>query len=353
MSVLSSSKFAVCRERLDVAASEAGTLLNETRDREFDASRLHWLYRQNPDGETILWSIREVATGEMVGFTVALPRRMAIDGELRTCWNCADFSIRKKYRTLGLAQKLRRAAKDAVDAGQVDLLYAHPNARMAVVHCRVGHRPVGRMQRYARLLRAGRYLRAKRGAAPAAALAGTVIDASMRLAYGEARRKPACRLHVVEHVEFDERFDRLFAEHAGGRRIVGVRDATYLNWRYRDNPDYASHAVLAVEGGALCGYLLFAVEGGAGHIKDVFPPDGLIAGDLVAAVLNEGRRRGLTSMSMVLLDGHPLISALARFGFRRRKESYEMFAYTSPGGPWHDFLFQPESWLITVGDRDV
>ena len=54
----------------------------------------------------------------MAGFTVAIPRRMRVDGSPCVCWNCADFSVAPKFRVLGVAVKLRRASREGVDAAR-------------------------------------------------------------------------------------------------------------------------------------------------------------------------------------------------------------------------------------------
>ncbi|HUT89226.1 MAG TPA: hypothetical protein VMY37_07005 [Thermoguttaceae bacterium] len=302
----------------------------------------------------MLWAIRRVETGEMAGFTVALPRRVVVDGEVRTCWNGADFSILPKYRTLGLAMKLRRAAKEGVDGGRVDFLYAHPNERMAVIHAKVGHQPVGRVFRYAKPLRAGPYLRGRLKREALTATAIWLIDPLLRLGSREWRHRTSSDVRLVGSPKFDERYDRLFDESARCARVVGVRDGRYLNWRYAENPLYETHALEAREGNRLRGYLLFRVEGESASIKDVFPPtDESVARDLTAGMIREGRRRGLKSLSIATLEGNPLDPRFAEFGFRRRPESSEMFAYASPGCPWRDVVLDKQSWFVTVGDRDV
>ena len=110
----------------------------------------------NPHGLATGWKVVDGETGEVVGFTVALPRKVSVFGKRVIAWNCADFSIDTKFRTLGVAAKLRRAARDAIDAGQHPFLYAHPNEKMLVVHKRVGHTVIGQSHRYARLLNASR-----------------------------------------------------------------------------------------------------------------------------------------------------------------------------------------------------
>src|SRR5579872_5481225 len=131
-------KTAATYEVQEIPANSVGesiiALFNQTRRYKRDATRFDWLYFKNPDGPAVLWTVKESATGELAGFTVALPRRMLVDGIVRCCWNCADFSIHPNHRSLGPAIKLRRAAKDAINAGQVDFLYAHPNEQMEVIH---------------------------------------------------------------------------------------------------------------------------------------------------------------------------------------------------------------------------
>ena len=112
--------FEVTEEPLDRVRGAAVSLLNATRRDPIDESRFDWMYRSNPDGPAVLWSVRETGSADLAGFTVALPRRMIVDGELRSAWNCADFSMDPRYRTLGPAIKLRRAYSCHYDFNLLD-----------------------------------------------------------------------------------------------------------------------------------------------------------------------------------------------------------------------------------------
>ena len=81
-----------------------------------------------------------------------------VDGDVCIGWNCSDFSVLQKFRTLGIAASLRRAAKQAIDAGRAAFLYAHPNSNMQLIHERVGHSRIGGMFRYTKVLRSEDYL---------------------------------------------------------------------------------------------------------------------------------------------------------------------------------------------------
>lgn len=346
--------FRVYEESLDKACDEALATLDTTRNCVVNRQRYDWLYRDNPDGEAVLWSIRKVETGEMAGFTVVLPRRMLVDGRVRVCWNGADFSVHRKFRTLGVAIKLRRAAKEGVDAGRVDFLYAHPNGKMQIIHEKVGHSPVGTMVRYAKPLHSEPYFRRRLGGRRLAAVAAKVADPILRLRSPERRHRFACSTRVVESPSFDDRFDRLFEEANTLRRIVGVRDARYLDWRYGRNPLYQTHAVLAEEGGRLLGYALFTLKDETAHLKDVFATaDGPVERDLVARLIDHARKLRLVSVSAAVLDGHPITDTLKSFGLACREDNSQMFGYVPAGSPLGEFVFKRESWLLSVGDRDV
>jgi len=300
-----------------------------------------------------LWAIRKVETGEMAGFTVALPRRVLVDGTPRVCWNGADFSIQKKFRALGVAIKLRRAAKEGVDAGQVDFLYAHPNAKMQLIHEKVGHSPVGTMARYAKPLRTAEHWMRRLKGPWLPTLAAKATDTVLRLKSPEWRHRSTFATRLVESPAFDDRFDRLFERASTTRRVVGVRDSRYLDWRYARNPLYPTHAILAEDGSELAGYLLFTHGDAMVHVKDVFVAEDRAARDLIAALIGLSRKTRSASVSVGVLEGHPLEAALADFGFARRPDGSQMFGYAPAASPLREVILNRKSWMLSVGDRDV
>jgi len=344
----------VVEEQLSDICSEAVDLLNITRHDKTDVSRFQWLYGANPDGAAKIWSIRDTTSGKMVGFTVGLPRRMLVTGHAKIAWNCADFSIHPQYRTLGPAIKLRRAARQGVDEGCIDFLYAHPNDRMAAVHKRVGHVPIGNMVRYARVIKSAAHFQQRFCSEVLGRAAGRIADPILATVRRETWLRLKHEMKIISPARFDERFDGLFDESAGALNVMGIRDSRYLNWRYAENPLYETHAITAAKGGKLCGYLLFVIQEGVMHIKDIFPPtDPRAAGDLVARTLDLARQRDLKSVSFSVLDGSWLLPTLKQFGFSKREDSSQMFGYARVDDPNHATILSSKCWFLTVGDRDV
>lgn len=350
--------FAVERESAASVLDLARDLLIETRHMDISPRRMQWMYQENPDGPAVVWSLRERSTGKLAGFTAGLPRRMLVRGQPRTAWNCADFSVLPAYRTLGLAVRLRRAAREEVDAGAVDFLYAHPNERMQMIHERAGHTGVGTIVRYAFVLHAARFIREHvRPAALGAAagwLAGTLADPWLHWRSPAWRQRPAAHIRIEPEPRFDDRFDRLFAERGGELPVVGVRDARYLQWRYGEHPLYRTQAVLAVRDGKLHGFALFTQHDRVAILKDIFPPDDpQLVRDLVVGLVRRLRRTGAETLSFWALEGNPALPALIELGFLRRPEISRMFAYAPAASPLSESLLDHRGWHITHGDRDI
>ncbi len=346
-------KYTVRDEPFSRVRDEVIEALNETRDAVWPVERFDWLYAENPDGEATIWTIRADLSSELAGFTIALPRRMLVDGKLYRCWNCADFSIRRKYRSLGVAVKLRRAAKEGVDAGQADFLYAHPNARMQVIHERVGHTCIGRMVRYAKLLRSESWLAQRLPTRPLAKLAAAPVDIALWLRSPHWRRRFVTKTTLEKDVHFGEPFDALFERVSAHYRVIGVRDARYLNWRYKQNPLYRTHAALAYCDGRLVGYALFTVVRGVAHLKDLlYKGDAAIAIDLLTEFELYCRKQGVPRISLVALESNPLLVAAKQFGYSQRPETSMMFGHAPSGSRLRESVFDEKNWYSTVGDRD-
>ena len=341
-------------ESFDDVRDDLAAIHSATRSRTSTAERFNWLYRDNPDGEAVIWSLRKGDTGEMVGFTACLPRRMIVDGKPRRAWIGSDFSVLPKYRTLGLASKLRRAAKDCIDTGEVDFLYAHPNDRMATIHQRVGHQQIGLMQRYAKPFTVKPILDEKLKSPLATRAGQLLIDPLLNLLDARHQFRRTHEVNELPEARFDASFDELFNRHSPDSGVIGVRDAAYLNWRYGQNPVYQSHLLTAHAKGELAGYLVFTVADETAYIKDVFPNDNAcVVTDLLAELARSGKRQGLRSASYTLFEQHPSLPVLRSLGYRSRLEQSQMFAHAATESAWRPTILDKTQWSITVGDRDV
>lgn len=320
------------------------------------AARYDWLYLQSPCGPATAWLAIDEKSGKAIGTTSAIPRKMFVNGEEVVAWNCADFSIDRAYRTLGVALKLRRAARQAVDRGQVAFLYAHPNDRMLVIHQKAGHHTIGQMQRFAAVLRldclfADR-LRIKPLAALAAALANPALRFVARLPKAE---NPALRFQMTRLEAPGDEFDQLNLRFCQRHAVVGSRDAAYLRWRYGQNPVH-SYAVLKMYmQDGLAGYCIFTRQENTAHLTDLVLPEPEHAlAPLLGELLRRLRRDKICTASIKLHLANALLPALRALGFRPRHDATSTVAtYAPEKAALAPAVLDPENWYMTAGDRDI
>src|SRR5688572_3817502 len=244
---------------LEHELGEVADTVNASFASDLPLDRFRWLYQENPDGPATAWVAFDDSSGKIVGTTAVCPRRIRIGGTGRNvlAWNCCDFSIRSRYRTMGAAIKLRRAARAGVDAGESQFLYAHPNDRMLAIHLQVGHRPLGKMVRHAKLLRTSSGVR--------------TIDRATSLAFRMMStaiwRRSNSDTELVEQWPLTA-LDSLFEDASHRLGTAVVRDSRYLEWRFRQNPLERTEMIVARRGDRPMGYLIFTVKRGIGVVKD-------------------------------------------------------------------------------------
>lgn len=316
--------------------------------------RYQWLYEKNPYGEAKAWLAIDDTSGEVAGFTVALPREINVLGEQVYCWNCADFSINKKYRTLGAAIKLRRAAKDGVDSGKMPFLYAHPNDRMLVVHQKVGHLIIGKMVRYAKPLKLNKKAREVFGENILSKSVSAVGNPILRITSKEFFHKGKYESSTFKDVQFGEEFSDFYEKFRRQYKVSGVRSAEYLNWKYLENPLYEAQTHLIRMNGELIGYIIYSVDNEVAQVREVCYLDRDNADKyLLASFLSDLRGQAICSASFVLLDSNPFIDTLKYFGFKFRPDvSSSVIVYAPSSSKLAEIVLDGKNWFMTVGDRD-
>jgi hypothetical protein len=304
--------------------------------------RFEWLYRRNPDGPATAWFVVDERSQDLAGCTAVFPRRIQVRGQMRAtiAWNCGDFCILPRYRAGAAAIKLRRAARDGVDAGVSPFLYAHPNDRMLQIHLRVGHQTLGRMIRLARPTRVN-----------GAGILHTIATSGLRLARPE--RLLLRDEYEIESTVLPAELDELFERVRPSLGTALVRDVKYLRWRFLECPLSEYRFVIARRGPRLTGYLAFCFTQGHLTIKDWLGIDHRAVRTLFGAAVEQACMADVSSASVTLLETHRDVQLIRALGFSTRPETSTSITYAPETLPWRAAVTSPQAWYMTVGDRDV
>lgn len=328
------------------------SLLQQTRDTPPTPASLEWRYLANPHGQARAWVLVDDVSGEVGGYTVVMPRTMMRRGQTFAGWIGADFSILPKFRALGPALQLRRAAREAIDRGEADLLLSFPNLRMTLIHDRAGHGKLGELTRVARPVSLKPYL-ARAAPGPVAAAIAAPVDVARRLSLRVRTRAANVSVSECVPAAIDARFDRL-ATHAGhGDRLVGLRDSAYLRWRYLEQPEWRGRVFVAERSGAPAGFLVCSARDNVMFIEDLLSLDDETTSGLVGAAADAAASAGCISVSFTCLQSGAMLPTMQGLGFHERPEEYAVYAYVPERHAGAISAVKPDDWYVTTGDRDV
>jgi hypothetical protein len=169
-------------------------------------------------------------------------------------------------------------------------------------------------------------------------------------------RPRAANVSAVDR--FDGRFDGLAAGLTPARIMV-IRDAAYLNWRYVDCPTVAYGRYAARTEAAVSGFVVFhafqADDVVRGIIDElVCPPDDPDTVEhLVTAALSDLAAAGAVNAVCWLPAWHPLAARLRALGFQDREARNELIVHRAKStGPELEPLTEERHWYYTHGDSD-
>lgn len=315
-----------------------------------DEARFNWLYFENPHGRGLAWIARHSKTQDFIGMASAFPRRFYRGDSEQVAWVLGEFCVHERYRMLGPALMLQRTILREMESKNIGMFYDFPSSSMMAIYDRLSIRASFKMLRLACPLRADRrvseLVRLPGLRAPLVAVA----NATLRRRYATGRLPP----HITI-VPFAGMCGAEFSELAEGMRgrsgNVIRRSAEYLNWRYFNNPQYRCEMLVVRVHGRLAAYAVFAEEGQQGFLLDLFgSPDPVVLGSLIRSTASVLAARGVSTLSVSILDSHPIVPVLRDCGFREREHS-PAIVYVRRIDPELEAQHLAR-WCLIQGDRD-
>jgi acyl transferase domain-containing protein len=328
-----------------------------TRPAESLLPRWHWMFvdsARRRGTQPRVWVYRE--NGKLVAHHGAIPVQLTVgDERIETAW-FVDTVVLEGHRSRATGA---RVILDSADAFPVGLSLGQTD-QMRRIALRLGWVQVAPLQTFQLLLRPERVLADKLNPVltrVAAAVVGGRQEVKRRLS-----RRPSVALDV-HHVErFDERHDALWTSVAGGYDCAVTRDASYLNWKYVDQPGQCFVRLGFEAAGRLAAVAVLAIDapGEIYRYRRAFIVDLVVPssdGALVAGVLDRIRAH-CQSAEVDAIVFHVINPALERaaasYGFVRREPS--RYLLVDPQRATADVrrrVQSPGGWLVTMGDSDI
>lgn len=314
--------------------------------------RYDWIYQKNPYGKALSWAALEIGSRSLVGTASLFPRKMKVDGRSVTVGVAGDFAVNPEHRGSNVAIKLQRAVTAGMNQNNLDFIYGISNRKAEPVQLRVGYVVLGKMDRWAKLLKTKKYFQAP----PLQLLISKPLDFIMKSLSKEKRYRRAEGYIVEKSDSFDQRFDLLWKHASEQFNIIGERSKDYLNWRYLESPhqNYHIFSLTQKNNQEVWGYVVYYIVNQVAYIADMlFLNFGLALESLLSEFILYLRGRDIESISILLFGCPPLAKKLKNFGFIRREEESGILVYRDRNSPYVDIVLNRENWFLLEGDRDI
>lgn len=329
------------------------------------AEFVEWQYRQNPAGPARIKLARDRATGMLAGQFVVIPLRVRFGDRVVVAGQALNVLTHPAYRRQGIFAGLAEAAlaRCRVDGLAFTLGFPNPPAYEGYMR-RLGFVDLGTLPLLIRPLRPNRLVRRRLPVAPAADLLAWLWRACVDIVACEGT--PPGEITIERITRFPEGVNVL-DKAAGARfRVLGVRDAAYLNWRFCAKPSGQYDCRLARDGDRILAYAVGALytDGGArrGRIVDALS-DGSALGlagleRLVAQIVDDQRGAGAELATTSVPHRAAEARAFRRAGFfpypkRLFPNGWVVIVRAhSDAIPERD-LYRLENWYLTFADADT
>jgi hypothetical protein len=317
-----------------------------------------WQFVDNPAGAGYIRLADDA--GAVVGQYAAIPTRFRVDGAARTFAMSCDTMTHPGYQKQGIFVTLARELYAEIAAHHgVTTVWGFPNAASHPGFVgKLGWFDVHELPTWVKPLRCrGVLQRYVRSGALAGAL-GAVADGVYRLMTPRPSRPRRCALRPL--AIFDERFDRLWARHQDVARVVQVRDAAFLRWRF-GMPAFGYEPFEVIVDGSLEGWVVLRIltlfDLPFAAVVDLFPcpiVDAEVTREVLSFVQGHAAARGAAFLTALLPPAQA--HHLSGFGFLRvpgfmNLRRWILGARCAPGD---EAVLRPIAhWWVTYGDADI
>ncbi len=320
---------------------------------------LRWQYDENPAGPACSALACARTGGELIGQFGAIPLRLWVDAEERLGALALNVVTDEAYRRQGVFAALGRAADERMAQAGAAIAFAMPNQRSFPGFVRrLGYTHAGDVPFLARPVNARR-LAARRLPVPGApALAALLSRPFFPPLPAVAEPVPGVAVERVEQI--DAYFDDFWQRVRGRERVMAVRDASFLEWRFRRIPLHRYEILRARVEGQQAGYVVLRVADvlgvRAGLVVDLLvasAPDGLRAGRaLIGEALAYFASEDIDLVATLMLPHAFEYRLLRRAGFWPLPRALlpQRFRLVARDGP---AVRELRNWFFTLGDYDV
>lgn len=346
----SAIEFAV--EPFSRCAADVLAFRNVNRPVAAEQAYFEWRYHRPCAHEPLILWARD-GDGRPVGAASVIPHDYFFLDGVYPVGLLGDISVLPSSRGQGVAGRMLSflARHEALRALRACVVLPNDEAEGPLQ--RAGWHGITTIHRFIKLGDARLLLERKFGAVWPVRWAGVAADALLRALSPERAAHARGRYDTRDANTFDARYDTLWKAAMVPGRVLAVRDAAYLRWRFVEHP-LGSHRVFElIEGGELRGYVVFHHEEDLAVVDDYLVAQPEVVVPLFALFFERLGQDARTARIQVRTHRDARLALpWRRFGFVRRKDSQRVMLL-DPAAPQTPLAHLAAEWHVTPADKDV
>jgi GNAT superfamily N-acetyltransferase len=328
-------------------------VFGEMEKDKLDEKFWRWEFEEGPDGRAFVYIVED---GEVViGHLADLPKRFSVYGEVVSGTFHLELMVHPDYRRRGVFHEMEKYSVRHVRTGNRLFMTACAIRKESIDGLKkVGWKPVSKLPVLVYPIKFSGIVKRYIPIQPLSLLLGGAGRVFYLLLFGLKKKKETEEVDIEEVARLDDEFDRLWQKANSLSPIMGVRDCSFLKWRYFQHPTWNYTVYRGRKNGETTGYIILRkvdlLNFNSSAIVDLLALDEVTLKLLVAKAIEHSLREGADLLGFMLPQSHHYYKILRDVGFLPSPKAFQFLIYPHSD---REILLSPENWYITWGDTDL
>ncbi|NWF91905.1 MAG: GNAT family N-acetyltransferase [Syntrophaceae bacterium] len=329
------------------------TVFGEMEKDKLDPRFWQWQFMEGPAGKALIYIVED--GDQIIGHFADLQRQFSVHGKAVRGTLSVDLMVSPDYRRRGIFEAMGRYAIRRVQEEGNSFTTAYPIRKGTISGFKkIGWKEVVPLPVLVYPIRfsgiANRYLHFL----PFGLLIGGLARILYNLLFILRKREGGNGIEIEKVEELDGQFGLFLGKASSLYPIMGIRDQSYVTWRYLCHPTRNYIIYRATRNGEMRGFIILRKVDLVGFNSAVIVDLLALDGDALTALVKKGveysQSEGVDLLGFMVPETHPYYRLLRKQGFLRSPKTFLFMVYSHEEDKE---LLNPEGWYVTWGDTDV
>jgi GNAT superfamily N-acetyltransferase len=312
-----------------------------------------WEFEEGPDGRAFIYVVED--GGKVIGHLADLPKQFSVYGEVVSGTFHLELMVHPDYRRRGVFYEMEKYSVRHVKSENRLFMTACAIRKESINGLKkVGWKTVSKLPVLVYPIRFSGIVKRYIHLQPVSLLFGGLARVFHLLLFGLKKGEETEKVEIEKVVGLDDQFDRFWERANSLSAVMGVRNKSFLKWRYFQHPTWSYTVYRGRKNQETTGYIVLRkvdlLKFNSSVIVDLLALDEGTLAALVEKGIQHSREEGADLLGFMVPKIHPYYKTLRGMGFLPSPKTFEFLVYPHSD---REILVSPEKWYINWGDTDL